>query len=90
MPCKNYIQMSKLQFEAKWLKDSRELLEGRKITLVRFMTEEEAEALGWDSRPIVLQLDDGNVVFPARDPEGNDGGVLYTNDKELLVIPSMR
>lgn len=81
--------MSKLQLEAKWLKDSQELLENRVIVLVRYMTEEESESLGWDHRPIVLQLDDGNVVFPAKDPEGNEAGVLYTNDKGLLVIPSM-
>lgn len=82
--------MSDLKLEAKWLLDSQKLLEDRTIVLVRFMTADEAADLGWDYRPIVLQLDDGNVLFPSMDPEGNGAGALYTNSKDLLVIPSMR
>jgi hypothetical protein len=38
-----------------------------------------------------MQLDDGTLVYPSMDDEGNDGGVLYyqkegSNDYVLPVI----
>ena len=54
---------------------------GRKIVGVRPMTKSELEANGWDGRrtPVtVLQLDDGSILFPMSDEEGNDAGVIVT------------
>lgn len=76
--------------ESKWLETSKKLLEGRKIVLVRYMNNEEAESLGWTDRPIVLQLDDGNIIFPSSDDEGNSGGSIFTTDENTPVIPVMR
>lgn len=63
---------------------------GKKIVAVRYMSQEEADEMGWDSRPVVLQLDDGNILFPSRDDEGNDAGALFTNDKDNDVLPVLR
>jgi hypothetical protein len=73
--------------ETEWLKLMNDKLAGRKIVKVRLLTKEEAEDLGWYSRSVVLHLDDGNLLYPSRDDEGNDAGALFTNDEELSTLP---
>jgi hypothetical protein len=70
-----------------WEKAAFKLLQGRTITHVRYAYDEEMESLGWTRRPIVLMLDDGNLIYPSMDDEGNDAGSLFTNDGSLPVIP---
>lgn len=60
---------------------------GCEVVEIRRMTSEEAEREGWDDRPIhhrpeVLVLDDGTLVYPSRDPEGNGPGSLFGWDTE--------
>jgi hypothetical protein len=62
-------------------------LQGRKIVDARYMTQKEADQMGWYSRPLVLILDDGNLLYPSADDEGNDGGALFTNDKDNNGFP---
>lgn len=59
-------------------------LVGRKIVAVRYMSDYEAEVMGWSSKSPVLQLDNGAILYPMRDDEGNDGGplVVQTNGAE--------
>ena len=52
-------------------------LYGKKIVGVRYLTEEETEASGWYSSPIVIELSDGSALIPQSDDEGNDGGALW-------------
>lgn len=62
------------------------LLVGRRVTGVRYMPPAEAELQMWASRPLVIELDDGTAIVPARDDEGNDGGALFIttrNGKEV-------
>ena len=60
------------------------VLKGRTISSIRYMSQEEANDLCWDSRPLVLHLDNGTMLFMSRDEEGNDGGSLFyqTRDNE--------
>ena len=51
-------------------------LAGRRIVSVRYMTDDEMRACAWFRRSVVLVLDDGTVLFPMSDDEGNDAGVL--------------
>lgn len=60
-----------------WTSEARGLLQGRTITDVRYMTEEEARQWAWYERPLVLILDNGTELFPSRDDEGNGGGALF-------------
>lgn len=76
-------------YESRWLSIAKEQLLNRKIVGVRYLGNEERDALGWSSRTIVLILDDGNLLFPASDEEGNDGGVLFTNNEMHGTIPSL-
>lgn len=55
---------------------------GRRITDQRPMTEEEATLEGWrfsgvHGAPTVLVLDDGTLIYPSQDHEGNGPGVLF-------------
>ena len=60
-----------------WEKYAKGRLVGRTIKSVRWFSVPEAESMGWYSRPIVIELDDGSQIFPSQDDEGNDGGALF-------------
>tara|TARA_R110002074_G_scaffold64529_2_gene154061 strand:- start:1241 stop:1489 length:249 start_codon:yes stop_codon:yes gene_type:complete len=71
----------------RWEKDVRKLLLNRTIVKVRYLTDEEVEDLGWYAKAIVLHLDDGTLIYPSRDDEGNDAGALFTTNEDLPTIP---
>ena len=60
-----------------WTNTANQVLLNRKITNVRYLTEEEQSAFQWYSKCVVIELDDGTIVFPSRDDEGNDAGALH-------------
>ena len=76
--------------ELRWTRIAEKQLVGRKIVKVRYLSPEETEEMGWYSRPVVIQLDDGNIIYPSADDEGNDGGALFTNDELDPVLPVLR
>ncbi len=71
----------------KWTDSAGKRLIGKRIVSVEYMTSKEINNLGWYKRPIILQLDDGNIIYPSMDDEGNNGGALFTNDQNLPTIP---
>lgn len=75
------------EIEEKWTKDAVKHLKGRKIVSVRYMTTEEMDSLGWSSRCVILQLDNGMLIYPSMDDEGNGAGALFTSDENCSVIP---
>ena len=65
----------------------RAILSGKKIVEVRRLTNQEMENTGWYSNPLVLILDDGSLLFPQSDDEGNNGGALvHYADKETIMF----
>lgn len=64
---------SQSEIESEWV----DKLVGHTILNIRYMSEEEASAMGWDRRPLVLELSNSHVVFAASDDEGNDAGALF-------------
>ena len=82
--------MSNKSIEKDWTDIASKQLLGLRIVKVRYMSAEEAEEMGWVSRPVVLQLSNGNVIFPSSDDEGNDGGAIFTNDETDGVLPVLR
>ena len=52
-------------------------LVGRTIVDVRYLSTKEKNAQGWFKSAPVLVLDDGSMLYPSRDDEGNDGGALF-------------
>lgn len=80
------------QTERKWTIQAMEALRGLRILGLRYMTQEEADAMGWTRRPLVLVLEEGKLLYASMDDEGNDGGALHGQDKEgnFLGFPVMR
>ena len=60
--------------------------QGKTVKEIRYMTQEEANNIGWDSRPIVIFFGDGSFMFPQMDDEGNDGGALATSLEQLPTV----
>jgi len=72
-----------------WEEKAAKLLVGKKIKTVSYLSAEEMKAYGWSKAAIAIELEDGTVLVPSMDDEGNDGGALFTSDKKLPVIPTM-
>jgi hypothetical protein len=85
-----YIKFSEVEenkLELNWIKKISKLLVGKKIVKIQYMTKRVAEEQGWYRRPIQIRLEDGTWLTPSQDDEGNDGGSLFTNSKDLPTIP---
>ena len=64
---------------------------GRKIVDVISLNKKVIEKEGWDNSPynsVCLVLDDGSIIYPSQDEEGNGPGAifLYGKDKETYFI----
>jgi hypothetical protein len=70
-----------------WSKAARQTFLGRKIVGARYMTRAEADAIGWRARAVVLMLDNGMLLYPSTDDEGNEAGALFTTHKEHDTFP---
>ena len=58
---------------------------GKKIVCIRPMTKKERDAEGWDndgSATSVIELDNGTLIYPSSDDEGNGAGTLFGKDKD--------
>lgn len=75
---------------SQWARVAADQLLGRKIVEVRYMTDAEMEEQYWTSKALVLILDDGRRIYAASDEEGNDAGVIMTDDLHYPVLPSWR
>ena len=71
---------------AHWTEKANQLLVGAKIVRVSYLSEAEAEEMMWNSRGLVIELDNGQVLLPMADDEGNDAGALSYNDGTLPVL----
>ena len=72
------------------MKKLADTLLGLEIVAIEYMSKEEIEHAGWDSRPFCIKLSNGAWIYPMRDDEGNDGGALrYTgeNPEDPQTIP---
>ena len=50
---------------------------GKKIVDARQLTKKEVEDEGWFRSTTALILDDGTLIYPSQDDEGNDAGALF-------------
>ena len=73
-----------------WIDEAKKQLLNRKIVDVRYLTTEEMENLGWYERCVVMILDDGNMIYPSQDDEGNGAGALFTCDPNQPTLPVLR
>jgi len=72
-----------------WTKKASDVLLGRKIVSVQYLSEQERDEIGWYSCPIIITLDDGTLIYPASDDEGNDAGAMHYQKEgdNNFVIP---
>lgn len=84
--------LEKHEIRPHWTEEARKRFVGRKIVEVRYMTDEERRGMYWSSCPIVIKLDDGTLIYPTSDDEGNDGGALHGISKNGMdiLIPVIR
>lgn len=71
--------------EQKHTEIAKDLLVGRTITDVVYLSKLDCEQSLWNKRPIMIILDDDSTVIPMADDEGNDGGALhyFNPDKDI-------
>ena len=66
-------------------------LVGRKIVIVEWLSPKETKRLfGWSFQPCEIHLDNGTVLTPSADDDGNESGSIFTTITELGVIPCFR
>jgi hypothetical protein len=70
----------------RWTDLSKEVLQGKTITEVRYLNDEEMKMMGWYKRPICFFLNDGTSCILSCDDEGNDGGVLFYGADGVLPV----
>jgi hypothetical protein len=68
--------MAQNSLPAQWAEKLKPLT-GRTIVGVRYLDAGETVLLGIAHQPVCLQLDDGALLWPMADDEGNDAGVLF-------------
>ncbi len=75
--------------EAQWNKYASDNLVGKKIVRASYMTDEEVENRGFMCKALVIEFDDGTIIFPSADDEGNDAGALFglSKNDESLTFP---
>ena len=74
-----------------WQSKVNNHLVGKKIVKVKWLDPKETDRLfGWDHQPCEIYLDDGTILTPSQDDEGNNAGSIFTNIKGLECIPVFR
>jgi len=74
-----------------WQKEASKHLVGRTIKKIKWLDADSTYKLfGWDHQPCEIHLDDGTILTPSADDEGNDAGALFTNLRKFQVLPVNR
>ena len=74
-----------------WQKKLKKHLVGRTIVKVEWLSPKRTDKLlGWANQPCEIYLDNGTILTPSADDEGNDAGAIFTNIKEMSVLGVFR
>lgn len=71
--------------EQYWTDFANERLQGLTVKCCRYLSEEEAEALGWSGRCLVVEFNNGFKIFSSRDDEGNGPGTLFGKKGDKIL-----
>ena len=80
-------EMTENELALSWQKRIEKHLLGKSIIKIEYCSEELADEQGWHCQPIQILLDNGTWLTPTSDDEGNNGGAIHTNIKELPIVP---
>jgi len=81
---------SRAEVQIQWAEKAADILLDRRIVEIRYMSDFHMAQEMWSGpAPIILVLDDGTKIYPARDPEGNGPGALFgvKRDGEDFCVP---
>jgi len=75
-----------------WTVKAQDALVGKTVVETRYLTKVEMEGLGWSESVLVIIFNDGTMLFPSMDDEGNGGGALFGQDPKGrdLTFPVIR
>ena len=81
--------MNKQNLKKLWGDKANKLLKGLVVEKVEYLSKEEMahDFDWWSNATKKITFTNGLVIIPSRDDEGNDGGAILTNAKELSTIP---
>lgn len=79
--------MTEAELTKRWENVASKMLLNRKIVGVRYMTAAEADDHGWYNRCVVIRLDNGVLIYPSADDEGNAAGAMFTTDPDEQTLP---
>jgi len=71
---------NELEYQVERVEAANSVLVGKKIKQVRYASQEELEDMMWDDDLFVVELEDGTLLFPSRDHEGNGPGVMFVQE----------
>jgi hypothetical protein len=79
----------KAEARKRWTAEAKKHLLGHKIIGVRWMTDREQKSFGWSYAAVVLLLDNGTLLWPSTDDEGNNAGALFgiSQSGEDITLP---
>lgn len=86
------INLNKLDETTKyWTDVATKLLKNRTIISVRYVTDEEITDSYFYKRGLQIILDNGTILYPMQDDEGNDFGAVHyqLKDGSNLVLPTL-
>lgn len=77
-----------VEYQVKMVELAQDLFVGKKIKSVRYASQEELEEMGWDDDFVILELEDGTLLYPIRDAEGNGPAILSVQIPGTNVGPA--
>lgn len=86
------INLNKLDEMTKhWTNVATKLLRGRTIVQVRYVTDEEIQDTYFAKRGLQIVLDNGTILYPMQDDEGNDFGAVHyqLKDGSNSILPTL-
>lgn len=81
---------TKDDLRTRWTAKANTVLAGRRIESVFYMSQKEADDLGWYQLGLVINLDNGLQLMLQQDDEGNGPGALFcANETEDFILPTL-
>lgn len=65
-----------------WVDRARDILKGRTIKAVNYISDRDADENLFSKRGLIILLDNGTMLYPMCDDEGNDFGAIHYTTKE--------
>jgi len=74
------------KYVKKFSKKATKAFKGKTVEKIDYLTDEEAENMGWFRKAPVVTFTDGSYLIASSDPEGNDAGTLFTSNDDVATL----